>query len=54
LYEKRVVPGVIPCLEAAIAAGIKLFGKRYLGGNVDFVSGSPEGTTFRLRLPKKP
>ena len=33
---------------------MKLFGERYLGGKVDFVSYSPEGTTFRLSLPKKP
>jgi len=30
---------------------MKLFGERYLGGTVDFVSRSPEGTTFRLQLP---
>jgi signal transduction histidine kinase len=33
---------------------MKLFGERYLGGKVDFVSQWPEGTTFRLTLPKKP
>ena len=33
---------------------MKLFGERYLGGRVDFVSRSSEGTTFRLALPKKP
>ncbi len=33
---------------------MKLFGERYLGGAVDFVSRPSEGTTFRLRLPKKP
>ena len=33
---------------------MKLFGERYLGGEVDFVSRESEGTTFRLRLPKKP
>jgi len=33
---------------------MKLFGERYLGGCVDFVSRESEGTTFRLRLPKKP
>lgn len=33
---------------------MKLFGERYLGGKVDFVSRQPEGTTFRLRLPKRP
>jgi signal transduction histidine kinase len=33
---------------------MKLFGERYLGGEVDFVSCESEGTTFRLRLPKKP
>jgi len=32
---------------------MKLFGERYLGGRVDFVSRSSEGTTFRLALPKK-
>ena len=33
---------------------MKLFGERYLGGEVDFVSRDSEGTTFRLRLPKMP
>ncbi len=33
---------------------MKLFGERYLGGLVDFVSRFAEGTTFRLRLPKRP
>jgi signal transduction histidine kinase len=33
---------------------MKLFGERYLGGRVDFVSRIPEGTTFQLVLPKKP
>ena len=33
---------------------MKLFGERYLGGRVDFVSRSSEGTTFRLALLKKP
>ncbi|MGA2254929.1 MAG: PAS domain-containing sensor histidine kinase [Thermoguttaceae bacterium] len=32
---------------------MKLFGERYLGGTVDFVSRMPEGTTFHLVLPKK-
>jgi len=32
---------------------MKLFGERYLGGRVDFVSRLPEGTTFQLALPKK-
>ena len=32
---------------------MKLFGERYLGGRVDFVSSSSEGTTFHLTLPKK-
>jgi sensor histidine kinase regulating citrate/malate metabolism len=32
---------------------MKLFGERYLGGEVDFVSREAEGTTFRLRLPKR-
>ena len=32
---------------------MKLFGERYLGGEVDFVSRESKGTTFRLRLPKK-
>ena len=31
---------------------MKLFGERYLGGEVGFVSRELEGTTFRLRLPK--
>ena len=31
---------------------MKLFGERYLSGKVDFVSRSPEGTTFSLTLPK--
>jgi hypothetical protein len=31
---------------------MKLFGERYLGGRVDFASRHPEGTTFRLKLPK--
>ncbi len=33
---------------------MKLLGERYLGGQIDFVSREPEGTTFRLRLPKGP
>ena len=33
---------------------MKLFGEQYLGGTVDFVSHPPDGTTFRLRLPKTP
>ena len=33
---------------------MKLFGERYLGGRVDFISRIPEGTTFRLALLKKP
>lgn len=33
---------------------IKLLGERYLGGVVDFVSQAPEGTVFRIRLPRKP
>jgi len=33
---------------------MKLFGERYLGGEVDFVSQKSEGTTFCLRLQKKP
>jgi nitrogen fixation/metabolism regulation signal transduction histidine kinase len=32
--------------------GMKLLGERYLGGKVDFSSRQPEGTTFRLTLPK--
>ncbi len=32
---------------------MKLFGERYLGGTVGFVSRLPEGTTFQLVLPKK-
>jgi signal transduction histidine kinase len=31
---------------------MKLFGERYLNGTVDFTSQKPEGTTFRLTLPK--
>ncbi len=31
---------------------MKLLGERYLGGKVSFVSRLPEGTTFRLSLPK--
>ena len=31
---------------------MKLFGERYLGGTIDFVSNQEEGTTFHLRLPK--
>ena len=33
---------------------MKLFGEKYLGGEVDFTSCASEGTTFSLRLPKKP
>ncbi len=33
---------------------MKLLGERYLGGKVDFVSKSPEGTTFMFLLPKTP
>ena len=33
---------------------MKLLGERYLGGKVDFVSRSGEGTTFRMELPKQP
>jgi sensor histidine kinase regulating citrate/malate metabolism len=33
---------------------MKLFGERYLGGKVDFVSREPEGTTFTLALRKRP
>ncbi len=33
---------------------MKLFGERYLGGRVDFISRIPAGTTFRLALLKKP
>ena len=36
------------------AYSMKLFGERCLGGEVDFTSRQPEGTTFRLRLPKQP
>ena len=32
---------------------IKLLGERYLGGTVDFTSQAPEGTVFRIRLPRK-
>lgn len=31
---------------------MKLLGERYLGGQVGFVSRSPEGTTFTLTIPK--
>lgn len=31
---------------------MKLLGERYLGGKVEFVSRCPEGTTFKLTLPK--
>jgi sensor histidine kinase regulating citrate/malate metabolism len=31
---------------------MKLFGERYLGGDVRFISGEPEGTTFSITLPK--
>jgi len=31
---------------------MKLFGERYLGGQVDFVSRYPEGTRFRLSVPE--
>lgn len=31
---------------------IRLFGERYLGGKVAFVSREPEGTTFTLTLPR--
>jgi signal transduction histidine kinase len=31
---------------------MKVFGERYLGGKVAFESRAPEGTTFRLDLPK--
>jgi K+-sensing histidine kinase KdpD len=34
------------------AYSMKLFGEQYLGGRVDFISREPEGTTFRLTLPK--
>jgi K+-sensing histidine kinase KdpD len=33
---------------------MKLLGERYLGGKVDFTSTDGAGTTFRLRLPKRP
>ncbi len=36
------------------AYSMKLFGERYLGGKVDFVSRTPDGTTFTLTLPKRP
>ena len=32
---------------------MKLFGERYLGGRVSFVSRTPDGTTFTLVLPKR-
>lgn len=31
---------------------MKLFGERYLNGKVDFISQYPDGTTFRLLIPK--
>jgi hypothetical protein len=31
---------------------MKLFGERYLKGEVSFISREPEGTTFSLVLPK--
>ncbi|MGD0897555.1 MAG: HAMP domain-containing sensor histidine kinase [Thermoguttaceae bacterium] len=34
--------------------GMKLFGERYLGGKVSFVSQAPDGTTFTLVIPKRP
>jgi sensor histidine kinase regulating citrate/malate metabolism len=34
------------------AYSMKLFGGRYLGGKVDFTRRTPEGTTFRLNIPK--
>jgi signal transduction histidine kinase len=33
---------------------MKLFGERYLGGTIDFISKIPDGTTFRLTIPKNP
>jgi hypothetical protein len=33
---------------------MKLFGERYLHGKVDFTSRPPEGTTFRIVVPKSP
>jgi signal transduction histidine kinase len=33
---------------------MKLFGERYLGGLIDFTSRNPDGTTFRLTIPKNP
>jgi nitrogen-specific signal transduction histidine kinase len=33
---------------------MRLFGERYLGGKVDFVSRAPQGTTFSLTIPKNP
>jgi hypothetical protein len=30
---------------------MKLFGERYLGGQVAFVSAAPSGTVFSIRLP---
>ncbi len=31
---------------------VKLFGERYLKGQVSFVSRAPDGTTFQLSVPK--
>ncbi len=33
---------------------MRLFGERYLGGKVGFVSRAPEGTTFTLTVPERP
>ena len=43
--------------KAATGRGIgthsmRLLGERYLGGEVTFVSQEPEGTVFRLSLPR--
>lgn len=43
--------------KASIGRGIgtfamKLFGEKYLGGQVTFTSNASEGTTFSLRLPR--
>lgn len=33
---------------------MKLFGERYLGGQVDFRSSAEDGTVFYIRLPASP
>ncbi|GAB6907057.1 Histidine kinase [Desulfosarcina cetonica] len=33
---------------------MKLFGERFLGGEIDFTTSPEDGTTFRFRLPRSP